>query len=55
MRQADIDDGRREGVPSEVQEELARLKAENRRLREKNEILRCASIVFVGELDPRAR
>jgi transposase len=53
--QADVDDGMREGVPSEVQAELARLTAENRRLRETNEILRRASIFFAGELDPRAR
>ena len=53
--QADIDDGKREGVPTEVQEQLARLTAENRRLRETNEILRRASIFFAGELDSRAR
>ena len=53
--QADVDDGVREGVPSEVQDELARLTAENKRLRETNEILRRASIFFAGELDPRAR
>ncbi len=53
--QADVDDGVREGVPSEVQAELARLTAENKRLRETNEILRRASIFFAGELDPRAR
>ncbi len=53
--QADVDDDRREGVPSEVQAEFARLQAENRRLRETNEILRRASIFFAGELGPRVR
>lgn len=46
--QADVDDGVREGVPSEVQAELARLTAENRRLRETNEILRSASAFFAS-------
>jgi transposase-like protein len=53
--QADIDDGQRDGVPTTTLEELAALKAENRRLRETNEILRRASIFFAGELDPRSR
>ena len=53
--QADIDDGQRDGVPTDTLEELAKLKAENRRLRETNEILRRASIFFAGELDPRSR
>ena len=53
--QADVDDGQREGVPTATLEELAALKAENRRLRETNEILRRASIFFAGELDPRSR
>ena len=55
VTQADVDDGRREGVPTDVVEELARLTAENRRLRETNEILRRASMLFAGELDPRGR
>ena len=53
--QADVDDGQRDGVPTATLEELAALKAENRRLRETNEILRRASIFFAGELDPRSR
>ncbi len=53
--QADIDDGQRDGVPTTTLEELAALKAENRRLRETNEILRRASIFFAGELNPRSR
>jgi transposase len=55
VNQADVDDGVREGVPSDVQSELARLTAENKRLRETNEILRRASIFFASMLDPRAR
>ena len=47
--QADVDDGVREGVPSEVQAELARLTAENKRLRETNEILRRASVNSTGQ------
>jgi len=53
--QADIDAGARSGVTSEESAEIKKLKAENRRLREDNEILRKASIFFAGELDPRNR
>ena len=53
--QADIDAGDRPGVSSEESAEIKRLKVENRRLREDNEILRKASIFFAGELDPRNR
>ena len=49
------DAGSRPGVTSEGAEEIKRLKAENKRLREANEILRKASIFFAGELDPRNR
>ena len=50
-----IDGGQRDGVPMTTLEEFAALKAEIRRLREINEILRRASIFFAGELDPRSR
>ena len=53
--QGDIDGGQRDGVPTTTREELAALKAEIRRLRETNEILRRASVIFAGELDPRSR
>ncbi len=46
--QAEVEAGRRDGVPTEVQAELARLTAENRRLRETNEIQRRASMFFAG-------
>lgn len=55
LAQADVEDGTRPGVTSEESTEVKRLRAENRRLREDNEILRRASIFFAGELDPRAR
>ena len=53
--QAEIDGGQTPGVTSEESAEIRRLKAENRRLREDNEILKAASIFFAGELDPRNR
>ena len=53
--QAEIDAGNRDGLTSEEHAEIRRLKTENRRLREDNEILRNASIFFAGELDPRNR
>jgi transposase len=53
--QADINAGARAGTTSEEQAEVKKLKAENRRLREDNEILRQASIFFAGELDSRNR
>jgi|ERR1700753_3766137 len=53
--QADVNAGTRAGVTSDDNAELKRLKAENRRLREDNEILRAATVFFAGELDPRNR
>jgi transposase len=53
--QAEIDDGARSGVTTAEAEEIRRLKAENKRLREANEILKAASIFFAGELDSRNR
>ena len=55
VRQAEIDSGQREGVTSAETEEIKRLKAENRRLREDVAILRAATSFFAGELDPRNR
>jgi len=51
--QAEIDAGDRGGQTSEEHAEIRRLKAENKRLREANEILKAASIFFAGELGPR--
>lgn len=53
--QAQVDAGQRLGVSSEENEEIKRLKAENRRLREDVAILRAATTFFVGALDPRNR
>lgn len=53
--QSDVDAGTRPGTTSSEQAEIKKLKAENRRLREDNEILRSATVFFAGELDPRNR
>jgi transposase len=53
--QADINTGSRPGVTSDDQAEIKRLKAEVKKLREDNEILKAATVFFAGELDPRNR
>ena len=53
--QAQVDTGERDGITTEEQAEVKRLKAENRRLREDVAILRAATTFFAGELDPRNR
>ena len=55
VAQAEVDAGTREGVSSQELEEIKKLKAENRRLREDVAILKAATSFFVGELDPRHR
>lgn len=55
VAQAQVDAGQRPGVTTEENEEIKRLQAENRRLREDNEILKAATVFFAGELDPRNR
>jgi transposase-like protein len=55
VRQAEVDSGQRPGVTTEELEEIKKLKAENRRLREDVAILRAATSFFAGELDPRNR
>ncbi|MDR6558973.1 transposase-like protein [Arthrobacter pascens] len=49
----EVDGGEAPGVTIEENEELRRLRAENRRLREDVAILKAATTFFVGELDPR--
>ncbi|WP_331751216.1 transposase (plasmid) [Streptomyces globisporus] len=55
VAQHEIDTGVTAGVTSDEREELKRLRAEVRRLREVNEVLKSATIFFAGELDPRNR
>jgi len=49
VKQADIDAGTRPGVTSVEQEELTRLRRENRQLREDVEILKRATAFFAKE------
>ena len=53
--QAQIDSGDRRGATSEELAEIKDLKAKVRRLEDDNDILRRATVFFVGELDPRDR
>lgn len=55
MRKAQIDAGEREGPTTAEDEEIKRLKAGNRRLREDVAILKAATTYFARELDPRKR
>ncbi len=55
VNQARVDGGEVEGVSSAEREEIRQLRAENRRLREDNAILKAAATFFAGELDPRRR
>lgn len=45
-KKAEVDNGKRAGLPSDVAEKMKALERENRELRQANEILRKASAYF---------
>lgn len=56
VKKAEVDSGKRVGIPSEMAERMKALERENRELRQANEILRKASAYFaMAELDRRSK
>lgn len=53
LRQADIDDGKTDGVTSAEQDELVRLRRRARILEQENEILRRAAAYFAKDSLPK--
>jgi transposase len=53
VRQADVDDGIKDGLTTSEQQEIVRLRRENRRLEMENEILRRAAAYFAKETLPK--
>lgn len=53
LRQADIDDGVKDGLTTAEQNETVRLRRENRRLEMENEILRRAAAYFAKDALPK--
>ena len=49
VAQAEIDSGQRDGLTTAEREELARLRKENRVLREERDILKRATVFFAAE------
>ena len=56
VKKAEVDSGKRAGVPTDLTERMKALERENRELRRANEILRKASAYFaMAELDRRSK
>jgi transposase-like protein len=56
VKKAEVNSGRRAGIPSDLAEKMKALERENRELRQANEILRKASAYFaMAELDRRSK
>jgi len=56
VKKAEVDSGRRAGIPCDMAEKMKALERENRELRQANEILRKASAYFaMAELDRRSK
>lgn len=55
VMQHEVGAGQPAGVSTDERQELRRLRAENKRLREVKEVLKAATIFFAGELAPRNR
>jgi transposase len=53
VRQVEIDEGLREGVPTAAAKEIAELRARNAELEATVEILKAAASFFARECDPR--
>ncbi len=57
VKKAEVDSGKRAGIPTEMAERMKALERENHELRQANEILRKASAYFfaMAELDRRSK
>jgi transposase-like protein len=55
LHQADVDEGRREGLTTDERKELAQLRRENRVLRMEKEILGKAAALLANESNYRSR
>jgi transposase-like protein len=56
VKKAEVDNGKRAGIPTEMADKMKALERENRELRQANEILRKASAYFaMAELDRRSK